>query len=437
MPLILLLFAGVYGFRFIDTNGADAVLVLFVVPIALSAIAYGLRGGLAASTLALLLLGLWPFLADQAFGFFGYLSRSSAFLVVGGLVGHFADQRRALEDSLRRHWQLSLDVVCTASFDGFFTEVNPAFVRLLGYSEEELLSRPLLEFIHPDDRQATLAEVKRQSEAGEEVLNFKNRYQRRDGSYCWLEWTSRPDPKAKRLVAAARDISLRKQAEETIQHQHELLEQAVKDRTRELEDARYETLAKLALAAEFRDDETHEHTERVGRMVALLAERLGLSTDEIALLRQAAPLHDLGKLSVSDTILLKPGKLSTEEYEQMKTHANVGAAILAGSSSDVLRLAEEIARTHHEWWDGSGYPAGLRGEAIPLSGRIVALADVFDALTHARPYKQAWSVEATAAEIRRLNGRQFDPEIVAAFGELDVKALTALAGHPQLQALAS
>jgi putative two-component system response regulator len=183
----------------------------------------------------------------------------------------------------------------------------------------------------------------------------------------------------------------------------------------ELDRARMETLRCLALAAEYRDDTTYEHTERVARTAALIAERHGLSDAEVELIRQAAPLHDIGKLGVPDSILLKPGRLTRAEYEQMKRHAVVGGAILEGSTSAVLRLGQEIALTHHEWWSGDGYPGGLRGEGAPLSGRIVALADVFDALTHPRPYKRAWSVDEATEEIRSLAGRQFDPELVGTF----------------------
>jgi GAF domain-containing protein len=200
----------------------------------------------------------------------------------------------------------------------------------------------------------------------------------------------------------------------------------------ELEEARLETLQRLALAAEYRDDATHEHTERVARTAVLLAERIGLPEAEVTLLQQAAPLHDIGKLGVSDTILLKPDKLNAQEFERIKEHAAAGAAILSGSSSEVLRLAQEIALTHHEWWDGSGYPTGLAGDAIPLSGRIVALADVFDALTHERPYKQAWPPTEAAAEIHRLAGRQFDPALADAFHSLNPHELVSPITPPPL-----
>jgi putative nucleotidyltransferase with HDIG domain len=198
----------------------------------------------------------------------------------------------------------------------------------------------------------------------------------------------------------------------------------------DLEAAQHETLRCLARAAEYRDDDTHEHTARVARTAALLAERLGLPPAEVDVIRLAAPLHDIGKLAVSDTILLKPGRLTPEEFELVKEHALAGAGILEGATYDVLRLAREIAESHHEWWDGGGYPAGLAGEAIPLCGRIVAVADVFDALTRLRPYKPAWPVADAVAEILRLRGRQFDPAVVDAFRTLDHDALAASGPAP-------
>jgi len=183
----------------------------------------------------------------------------------------------------------------------------------------------------------------------------------------------------------------------------------------QLEEARLETLWRLALAAEYRDDATHEHADRVARASVLLARRLGLSAQQAELIGQAAPLHDVGKLAVPETLLLKPGRLTPSEFERIKDHAAAGASILAGSRSEALRLAGEIALTHHEWWDGSGYPAGLRGDDIPVAGRIVALVDVFDALTHERPYKDPWPFEQSMAEVRRLRGSQFDPVVEDAF----------------------
>jgi putative two-component system response regulator len=199
-----------------------------------------------------------------------------------------------------------------------------------------------------------------------------------------------------------------------VQHQKEVLEDKVRERTADLERAQLEALERLALAAEFRDDETGQHTQRVGVRSAMLAKAMGLSPDLVEQIRRAAPLHDVGKIGIPDAILRKPGKLTPEEFELMKTHTTIGAKILSGSGSPLLQMAEEIALTHHERWDGTGY-SGLAGERIPLSGRIVALADVFDALTNDRIYRQAVPLEEALAEIERQRERHFDPRMVDAF----------------------
>ena len=199
-----------------------------------------------------------------------------------------------------------------------------------------------------------------------------------------------------------------------IQSQNQLLEAKVRERTRALEEAQVEILERLAVAAEFRDDNTGQHTQRVGQMSALVARQLGLPDSQVALIRRGAELHDVGKIGVPDAILMKMGKLTTEEFEIVKTHTTIGARILSGGKFPLLRLSEEIAFTHHERWDGSGY-AGIRGTDIALAGRIVAVADVFDALTQQRPYKPAWPVAEAIAEIDRQRARQFDPDVVDAF----------------------
>jgi putative two-component system response regulator len=199
-----------------------------------------------------------------------------------------------------------------------------------------------------------------------------------------------------------------------IQTQNSMLEAKVRERTRELESAQIEIIERLARAAEFRDDQTGRHTERVGQMAMQLAREIGLADKTVALIRRAAPLHDIGKIAVPEAILLKLGKLTDDEFARVRTHTRVGARLLSGGSFDLLRMAEEIAFSHHEHWDGGGYE-GLSGESIPLAGRIVAIADVFDALVHKRPYKPAWPKEDAVAEILRQRGRQFDPSLVDAF----------------------
>jgi putative two-component system response regulator len=213
-----------------------------------------------------------------------------------------------------------------------------------------------------------------------------------------------------------------------LEHHNALLEQRVRERTHDLEYARRETLNRRALAGEYRDDETHEHAQRVGRTAALLAEDLGLPDDEVDLIRRSAPLHDIGKVGVPDAILLKRGRLTADEFDLIKGHTLIGGRILAHSVSEVLQAGEVIARTHHERWDGGGYPLGLSGEAIPLHGRLVALADMFDALTHERPYKPAWPLDRAAAEIRRVAGEQLDPALVHSFERLDHGTLLASTG---------
>ena len=196
------------------------------------------------------------------------------------------------------------------------------------------------------------------------------------------------------------------------------LEVRVLERTRELEQAYLDTVDRLAAAAELRDDATGEHLLRVGRTSGLIAARLGLSSAEVETIARAATLHDIGKIGVPDAILLKPGRLSPLEFEQVKTHTTIGAAILAGPTSALLRAAEDIARFHHERWDGQGY-AGIAGTRIPLRARIVSVADAYDAMTSDRPYKDAIEPEWALEEIGAGAGSQFDPMIADAFLSLD------------------
>jgi putative two-component system response regulator len=204
-----------------------------------------------------------------------------------------------------------------------------------------------------------------------------------------------------------------------VQRQNRSLEEKVRERTRALDLAHLEILERLAHAGEFRDDDTGQHTRRVGDLAARLGNALGLSGEETEMLRMAAPLHDLGKIGVPDAILLKPGALTPEERAQMERHTTIGAGILSRGGSAMVRLAERIALSHHERWDGTGYPQGLAGEAIGLESRIVAVADVFDALSHDRPYRLAWSHADVIAEITRQSGTHFDPQVVSAFLAMD------------------
>jgi putative two-component system response regulator len=217
------------------------------------------------------------------------------------------------------------------------------------------------------------------------------------------------------VVLRIRNLLETRHLHSLLSNQNTFLEARVRQRTHELEQAQGEILARLAAAAEHRDDDTGRHTIRVGELSAAIAETLGLPREAIELIRAAAPLHDVGKIGVPDHILLKAGTLTPEEFAVMKTHTTIGAAILAGGRSALVIEAERIALNHHERWDGSGYPNGLLGNAIPLGARIVAVADVFDALTHERPYRPAWPLDRVMDEISAQSGHHFDPAVVAAF----------------------
>ncbi len=295
-------FAAVVALRIYDPNLDDGVGFLFVIPVALAALAYGLAGGVACASLSLVAVFVVNVTETSQIAVLGYVNRGVAVVVVGALLGWFADRRRALEAELVSNYGSSLRV----------------------------------------------------------------------------------------------------------------LEQA---RTRELGGAHAEALQLLASAAEYRDDGAANHTRRVAEVTGQIASQLGLDGVTVEELRQAALLHDVGKLAIPEELLLKPGRLSEAERRTMAEHTVRGAKLLEGSSSPVLRMAAEIAASHHEWWDGSGYPFGLTGSEIPLPGRIVAVADVFDALTHERPYKPAWPVTQAIAAIRTGSGSQFEPRVVAAFLE--------------------
>jgi response regulator RpfG family c-di-GMP phosphodiesterase len=192
------------------------------------------------------------------------------------------------------------------------------------------------------------------------------------------------------------------------------LEAAVQARTKDLAATQLEVVLRLARAAELHDDDTGEHIDRMSRMCGEVALELDLPATRAETIRYAAVLHDVGKIGVPDDILRKPGGLTPEEMTTMRRHVVAGTTLLEGSPSPVLQVAETIVDTHHERWDGTGYPHGLAGDQIPLEGRIAAVCDVFDALTHQRPYKPAWSVERACEEIARLRGTHFDPEVADA-----------------------
>lgn len=210
-------------------------------------------------------------------------------------------------------------------------------------------------------------------------------------------------------------------------HQHLALERLVRERTQDLEETQMQVVRRLGRAAEYRDNETGMHVLRMSHAAHVLALAAGVPQRQADLVLNAAPMHDIGKIGIPDDILLKPGKLNAQEWEVMQTHAQIGADIIGEHPSELLTMARVIALTHHERWDGSGYPHGLAAEAIPLEGRIVAIADVFDALTSERPYKRAWTVQEATHYLLESSGTLFDPRLATLFIEriAEVEAITA------------
>lgn len=236
------------------------------------------------------------------------------------------------------------------------------------------------------------------------------------------DFLSQPIDRLELLVRIGNMLEVRL-AHQMVRNEKAILEERVQERTQELNDTRLEIIRRLGRAAEYRDNETGLHIIRMSKYCELLAREIGLPEAQCKILLDATPMHDIGKIGIPDAVLLKPGKLTPEEFGIIKTHTTIGSRILSGHNSDLMETAREIAHTHHEKWDGSGYPQGLKGEEIPISGRIAALCDVFDALTMARPYKKAWTLEAAVDYINENNEKHFDPKLVAAFNRTLPKTL--------------
>lgn len=306
------------------------------------------------------------------------------------------------------------EAIVSADPEGIITTWNRAAETLYGYSEQEIIGQRVSVLAPPhaiaEQRLMVLSAAR-----ADRTTERDTQRVHRDGSLVNVSVTVSPITDSggglSGFCAVSRDISDRLRAQGA-------LEEQIDERTRELRSSRAETLQRLARAAEYRDDDTFRHTERVGAGAAELATNLGLAASLVTLIRQAAPLHDLGKIGIPDRIILKTGPLTPAEFDKIKQHTVLGAGLLQGSGSPILQLGEQIALTHHERWDGTGYPAGLAGEAIPIAGRIVAVVDAFDAMAYDRPYRAARSVEEALSEIARCSGSQFDPFVVNAFIEL-------------------
>ena len=314
-------------------------------------------------------------------------------------------RRVTLEGYLRTVIDAVPDVVFAQDGDGRIRMANRSTATILGRSVEEIVGQK-----HSDltPRTDDVVELERQIHA---VLDTgePNSVERCvshpvTGDDCWFLTRVFPlvphHGRDTEALVVATDISELKRAEDAARR------------------AQQELLTRLAEAAEFRDEDTGQHTRRVGRLAAEIARLIGLSPPQVKLIEQAAPLHDVGKIGIPDAILLKPGPLTREEFEIVKTHTLIGAKLLSGRLSDVMGLAEQVALMHHERWDGSGYPSGLREDETPALVRVVWVADVVDALGHARAYRPAWPLDLIIAELRKQRGRKLGPECVDACLEL-------------------
>lgn len=290
---------------------------------------------------------------------------------------------------------------------------NRAAALLYGYTESEAVGQSVDMLTPPakiQERRGLRAAVTH----GDSRSAVDTQGLHRDGSLLEISLTlSRivEDGELVGFCAVSHDIGHRIRSQDR-------LEERFRERTNDLFRSRAETLHSLALAAELRDYDTAQHTKRVGENSAQVSRELRLSRSFVRVMAQAAPLHDVGKIGIPDEILLKPGSLTEDERLTMEQHTVLGSKLLAGSEGEVLQLGEEIALTHHERWDGAGYPAGVAGAKIPIAGRIVAVVDAFDAMTHDRPYRAARSIGEAESELSRCSGGQFDPEVVKAFLKL-------------------
>jgi PAS domain S-box-containing protein len=330
------------------------------------------------------------------------------------------DLARAFE--LAAFIESASDAVVGVSPAGQITGWGEGASRLFGYSAAEALGQPIT-VLAPADRAQEPGALLERALSGERVERVETERVAKDGGLLNVLLSVAPvwgdDREFVGVVGIFRDLSAQRDAEEALRASQRRYITELRCTLSELHEARFEDLRRLALMAEYRDDDTNKHTERVARTAALLAKELGLDGELVENIQHAAPLHDVGKVGIPDEILLKPGKLTLEEFEVIKTHTVIGGRILCESRFPVVKLAMQIAFTHHERWDGSGYPSKLKGEETPIAGRIIAVADAFDAMTHARPYKSALPVEHAVAEIERCSGTQFDPRVVEAFMRLD------------------
>ena len=297
--------------------------------------------------------------------------------------------------------------------------VNAAFEKITGYACKDVLGKNCRFLQGANRRQPSLDELRTALKQGTDCTVVLQNY-RKDGTPFWNELVLSPvrdtSGTLTHFIGVQTDITRRRQAEEELYRANEVLEQKVSERTRQLEQAYDATLEGWVKALDIRDHETQGHTQRVTHMALRLSEALGMSDAEKVHIRRGALLHDIGKIGIPDHVLLKPGQLNDEEWKTMKKHPGYAYEWLF--PIEYLQPALAIPYCHHEKWDGTGYPCGLRGTEIPLSARLFALVDVWDALCSDRPYRKAWELERVIEHLQSLKGTHFDPDVLDVFLDL-------------------
>lgn len=316
--------------------------------------------------------------------------------------------RKKAEEDRRRIFELSIDMFSISGFDGYFKQVNPAWETALGWKAEELLSKPYNEFIHPDDREANYQAVDILLKNGRPLIGFVNRYLARNGSFQWLSWNSYPLVSEGLIFSFARNVTRQKKDAEDLA----LMLSDIREATKTIIDV-------IITAVEARDPYTSGHQKRVSMLAYAIAQEMGLSQDKVDGIHIASMIHDLGKISIPAEILSMPRKLTTLEFGLIRAHPQIGFDVLRD-----IQFSQPVAvmiLQHHERLDGLGYPAGLKNDEILLGSRIIAVADVVEAMISHRPYRPALGICDAINEIKRLRGTAFDERVVDACEKLFVE----------------
>ena len=325
----------------------------------------------------------------------------------------------AVDDNIL-NLQILKKILSSAGFVNFYTTTDPTkIIHIYGETKPDLLLLDLnMPILTGFDIMNQLTESNPNDYLPILVLSAEDEKARLKALSCGAKDFLHKPYQASEVVLRSRNIIEVRLLYKQIKSQNLSLEQQVEERTSDLKNTRLDVIRRLANTAELRDSDTGEHIIRMSYYCEKLALAVGFTHSQAEMILNTSPLHDVGKIAIPDAILLKTGKLEPQEFEIIKTHTTIGAKILSGSDSAFLKMAETIALTHHERFDGLGYPNKLKGEEIPLVGQVCSVADVFDALTSARPYKKAWSFEEAMAEIQNSRGKNFDPKVADAFCDI-------------------